>query len=139
VATEFLVAAERVRRVVEAMPVEHEDALAACALEFVAPAVATDRRLDGIVIALDHHDAPALRAPPRDQLDELAHDRKSRGVGIAMRVDDVAVEHDQLGVAGRLRQAIEQRAMRLGTHAPSEMDVGEQECVADHRASRRSG
>jgi len=84
------------------------------------------------VVPLDVHHTASLGAPRRHELGEPRHERAlGRPLHAPEAVDDVAVQHDEVGVADRLGQAIDPARVMVGADRPAQVDVGEEQGVAD--------
>lgn len=119
----------------EAVAVQNANALAVGALPIEKPTVGLELRAGaeqafGVVVALDVHDMAALGSPAFAKRDEPGHEVRLDPARLAaVRVEDIAVQNDELGVVGSLWEALEQALVLARAYRPAEVEVGEEEGV----------
>jgi len=118
----------------EAVPVQDADTLAVGPLPIETPAIGLERHIvrGPVVIALDIHDLPTFRSKARDERGKPRHKldvEPARQTAVA--IDHVAIEDDKLRVVDGFGQSIEEPLVLTSADRPTEVDVREQERVAD--------
>ena len=130
VSTVLLISPGAKRGLTKAVAMQDTHALAAGALPIVDPSIWIERRSlhCRVVVPLDIDNRPPFGAPHPHQVceprDELCLDASRQA---PVRVNDIAVKDDELGVVDRFGQPLKELLVLARAGRPSQMDVGQQE------------